>query len=44
MEVAEGSGFEGLDKMVENNLRDTSTIRKTSDKDWTPELRSLIEM
>jgi hypothetical protein len=44
MEIAERRSFERLDKMIEDNLRDTSTIRKPRDEDWTTELRSLVEV
>src|SRR5437660_11671034 len=30
--------------MVENNLRNSSTVRQSSDEDWTVELRSLVEV
>ena len=44
MKIAEWSGFEGLDKMVENNLRDAPAIWESGDEDWTAELRSFVEV
>jgi hypothetical protein len=30
--------------MVEDNLRNTSTVRKARDEDWTAELRRFVEV
>ena len=44
VQISERQCFESLDKMVENNLRDTSTVWESGDEDWAVELRSLVEM
>ena len=44
MEISERRCFEGLDKIIKDNLSDTSTVRKASDEDWTVELRGFVEV
>src|SRR5439155_26454897 len=44
VKVAERGRFEGLDKMVENNLRNAPTVWESGDEDWTVEFGSFVEV